>query len=143
MECTARSASFLKSASSISFVKSPLPPTCARGTSVILSPVVFIFKSSTSMPGYFSQARLFTHSACQSASILPLVATVIFFKIFSLSYFQFIIFEYSKKLFSLPSAFSMRPILHLLHSLFQDQRAFAPPRYRSRSPHYGPLSLDA
>jgi hypothetical protein len=39
-ECTAKSASPRSSASSISLVKSPLPPTSESGTVCTLSPVV-------------------------------------------------------------------------------------------------------
>ena len=44
--CTARSIAPASSASSISLVNSPLPPTCASGTSVILSPVVLMISSA-------------------------------------------------------------------------------------------------
>ena len=82
MEWTARWALPSRSASSISFTKSPLPPTLASGTSRILSPVVFILLSVTSSSGCLFSISLFTQFACQSASWLPLVPMIIvFFKI--------------------------------------------------------------
>src|SRR5512135_1349506 len=87
---TARSASPLRSASSISFTKSPLPPTCASGTSRILSPVVLILLRSTSRPGFILCSSDFTHSACQSASLLPRVPmmTLFFITLYRLHSFQ-------------------------------------------------------
>ncbi len=80
MLCTAMSISSRSMASSISFTKSPLPPTIARGTSRILSPVVLILVSVTVMPGYFFSSSDFTHSACQRASALARVPIRICFR---------------------------------------------------------------
>ena len=77
MLCTARSASPLSIASSISLTKRPLPPTCASGTSRILSPVVLILFSSTSNSGSIVSSCDFIHSACHRASLLWRVAITI------------------------------------------------------------------
>src|SRR5208282_6194292 len=66
-----------RSASSISLTKSPLPPTFARGTSSILSPVVLILLSSTCTPAESFSRPAFTHSACHKASALPRVPIMI------------------------------------------------------------------
>src|SRR4030042_1110370 len=79
---TAISTSLRRIDSSISFTKSPLPPTCARGTSRIMSPVVFILMSLTSIPGSTIWISAFTHSACQRASLLPRVPIFILFIFF-------------------------------------------------------------
>src|SRR5437588_9002651 len=63
-------------ASSISFVKSPLPPIFARGTSRILSPVVLIGTSSTVSPDHRFSNSLLVQLACQSASALPRVPSL-------------------------------------------------------------------
>src|SRR5215813_2623469 len=68
-ECTARSARPSRSASSISFVKRPLVPTLANGTSVILSPVVLMISMRHWCPSPPSCAS--TQRACQSASCDP------------------------------------------------------------------------
>src|SRR5208283_1627077 len=73
---TAKDASPLRIASSISFTKSPLPPTCERGTSNILSPVVLILLSSMSKAGFSFRSSDLTHSACHNASLLPLVPII-------------------------------------------------------------------
>jgi len=57
MLCTAISTSLASKASSISLTNSPLPPTLARGTSVILSPLVMIFTSSTEVSGYWASIK--------------------------------------------------------------------------------------
>ena len=57
MECTARSARPSSSASSISLTKSPLPPTLAKGTSRILSPLVLMGSRSTVRSGWASRNR--------------------------------------------------------------------------------------
>src|SRR5208337_1014207 len=74
---TAISALPSRSASSISLTKRPLPPTFARGTSSILSPVVLILLSSISIPGASFSRPAFTHSACHKASALPRVPIMI------------------------------------------------------------------
>src|SRR4030067_3616261 len=79
---TAISISLRRIDSSISFTKSPLPPTCARGTARIMSPVVFILMSLTSIPGSIIWISAFTHSACQRASLLPRVPIFILFILF-------------------------------------------------------------
>jgi len=66
MLCTARSTRPSSSASSISFVNSPLAPTWASGTSVILSPVVLMISMRVSTPS--SASRAATHLACHNAS---------------------------------------------------------------------------
>ena len=60
MLCTARSTSPVSSASSISFVNSPLEPTFASGTSVILSPVVLMISMRQACP---SSSRRRLHPA--------------------------------------------------------------------------------
>src|SRR4030065_450131 len=94
MEWTAISTSFLKRASSISFVKSPLPPTLARGTSRILSPVVFILVRVTVIPGYLFSSSDFTQFACQRARALALVPILISFLIFPPGPLQALLFLY-------------------------------------------------
>ena len=55
--CTARSMVPSKSSCSISLVNRPLPPIFASGTSKMRSPLVTIFLSVTSQPGYSSRRR--------------------------------------------------------------------------------------
>src|SRR4051812_28285003 len=58
------------SASSSSFVNSPLPPIFARGTSRILSPVVLIGMSSTVNPCHLCSSARLVQFACHSAKAL-------------------------------------------------------------------------
>ena len=65
------------SASSISFTNSPLPPTLARGTSRILSPLVLMIFRATRVPGWRVSSRALIQLACHRASLLPRVPMVI------------------------------------------------------------------
>ena len=79
MLCTAMSTSLLSRASSISLTNSPLPPTFARGTSVILSPLVMIFTSSTMVSGYWASISPLIQVDWVRASRLALVPILINF----------------------------------------------------------------
>src|SRR6185312_8665575 len=74
-ECTARSTRRSSSASSISLVNRPLPPTSDNGRSWILSPEVRMITSSTasSASPKATASRARTVRACTSASGLPRV----------------------------------------------------------------------
>ncbi len=74
IEWTAIWASPRRSASSISFTKSPLPPTSASGTSRIRSPRVMSSSSWTSRPGSSPTSREETWWACHLARALRRVA---------------------------------------------------------------------
>ncbi len=79
--CTAKSASFLRRASSISFTKRPLPPTWASGTSRILSPLVVNFTRSTLTSGQCVSISFLTQLLCARANTLFLVPSRNFFPI--------------------------------------------------------------
>ena len=70
-ECTATSMRPPCSASSISFVKKPLPSSSCSGRSTSASPRVLMTTISARTPSVPSRSR--THSACQRASWLPRV----------------------------------------------------------------------
>ncbi len=76
IECTAMSASPASNASSISLVKSPLPPASLSGRSWMRSPVVLMARiSNACRPGpCAASSRCCTSRACASASGEPRVA---------------------------------------------------------------------
>ena len=76
---TAMSASPARSASSISFVKSPFPPNFSSDQSCRLSPDVFISTISNSAPEMRAPRYSAAIRACTSAKGLERVASLIFF----------------------------------------------------------------
>src|SRR5216684_1168625 len=73
---TARSMRPSSRASSISFVKRPLPPIFASGTSRILSPVVLMGTRSTCKFGQRLSSSPLVQLACQRANALPRVPSL-------------------------------------------------------------------